>query len=295
MPVHVLLIESDPDRAHAVCQVLANTREAWQLELATSLAQARERLASAMFDVALVSYCPIDGLAVDGVDMACMLPTLLCVRPDQEWAAARALRQGFSDYIVWSGNGSELATLADLMDAALTRWQSQRQLLETAQRCELVLAGSGLAPWDRHLPSGKVFLSEQFCELLGYSYGELGPDTSFGQRLMHPDDWTATQQASEAHLRGETPSYRSEYRMRHKDGHWGWVMSRGRVMERDACGAPVRMLGTFADVTQRRRDQDAAARQTRWLESISRAQALVIASRATRAPFLKVCWMNYWH
>ena len=285
MSVHVLLIESDVERAGAVCQALAQTRVAWQVEVATSLAQAREGLAGAVFDAALVSYRLADGLALDMADLARLLPTVLCVNPDEEWAAARALRQGFSDYLVTDGSGGELATLADLMEDALTRWQTQHQLLETAERYELVLGGSGLASWDRHLPSGSVFLSRQNYEMLGYSDGELGPDTSFWQRLVHPDDWAATQQASEAHLRGETPSYRSEYRMRHKDGHWVWLLSRGRVMERDAHGAPVWMLGTFADITERRREQEAVARQNRLLQAVSRAQALVIASSDTGTIF----------
>ncbi|MDO9166489.1 MAG: PAS domain-containing protein, partial [Rhodoferax sp.] len=219
IPIRVLLIESDTGRARAVSQALARTRVAWQVDLATSLSQARERLADAAFDVALASYRLVDGLALDLTDQASRLPTLLCVNPDEEWAAARALRQGFSDYLVAGEGASDLDALADLMDAALTRWQTQRQLRETAERYELVLSGSGLAPWDRHLPSGRVFLSKQNYEMLGYSEGELGSDASFWQRLMHPDDWEATHQASEAHLRGETPSYRSEYRMRHKDGH----------------------------------------------------------------------------
>ncbi len=285
MSIHVLLIETDADRARAVAQALTLTRAAWQLEVAASLTQARERLVGAVFDVALVSYRLTDGLAVDAIDLARVLPTVLCVQPEEEWAAARALRQGFSDYIVTDGSGSELATLADLMDAALARWQTQRQLLETAERYELVLAGSGLAPWDRHLPSAQVLLSERLYEMLGYRAGELGSDPGFWQRLMHPDDWAPTQHAREAHLAGETPSYRSEYRMRHKDGHWVWVLSRGRVMERDAHGAPVRMLGTFADISGRRRDQEAAARQNRLLQAVSRAQALVIASSDAGALF----------
>uniref|UniRef100_UPI00351CE339 EAL domain-containing protein n=1 Tax=Rhodoferax sp. TaxID=50421 RepID=UPI00351CE339 len=281
IPIRVLLIESDTGRARAVGQALARTREAWQVALATSLAQARERLADAEFDVALASYRLVDGIAFDLTDLASRMPAVLCVNPDEEWAAARALRQGFSDYIVAGEGANDLDALADLMDAALTRWQTQRQLRETAERYELVLSGSGLAPWDRHLPSGRVFLSKQNYEMLGYSEGELGSDASFWQRLMHPDDWEATHEASEAHLRGETPSYRSEYRMRHKDGHWVWVLSRGRVMERDVHGAPVRMLGIYVDITERRREQDAMARQNRLLQAVSRAQTLVIASRET--------------
>ncbi len=294
MTIHVLLIESDAERVRTVCQVLARERPTWHIELVSSLKQAQERrLAGERFDVALVGFDLTDSLGSDSVDLARSLPTVLCVNPQDEWASARALRLGFSSFIHCSGVEGEFDTLVDMMEGVLARWEDLRQKQETARRYELVLAGSDLVAWERFLPSGDVYPSDRLFLMLGYGIAERRQystakgllDAELWQRMVHRDDWPAVKEASEAYLRGDTPSYRCEYRLRHKDGHWIWVLSRGRVMERDAEGLPVRMLGTFADITKRRGDQDAAARQNRLLQAISRAQALVIASSAVGAIF----------
>ena len=54
------------------------------------------------------------------------------------------------------------------------------------------------------------------------------------------------------HLLGETALYQSEYRMRHKDGHWVWVHDVGRVLERNSLGQPVRAVGIHRDISQRK-------------------------------------------
>jgi diguanylate cyclase (GGDEF)-like protein/PAS domain S-box-containing protein len=294
MTIHVLLIESDTERVRAVCQLLARARLTWQIEVVPTLQQAHERrLAGALFDVALIGFSLTDSLGNDAVELARSLPTVLCVSPGDEWASARALRLGFSSFIHCGGAGAEFDTLVDMMEGALARWEDQRQKQETARRYELVLAGSDLVAWERFLPSGDVYPSDRLFAMLGYGIAERRLysstkgllDAELWQRLVHRDDWAMVKEASDAYLRGDTPSYRCEYRLRHKDGHWIWVLSRGRVMERDADGTPMRMLGTFADITKRRGDQDAAARQNRLLQAISRAQALVIASSAVGAIF----------
>jgi len=128
---------------------------------------------------------------------------------------------------------------------------------ESAERLKLALGGADLGLWDRHLPSGKVSFNERRCEMLGYGIDEIESDCSSWQALVHPDDLPVLHAALDAHLQGETPAYESAYRMRHKDGHWVWILDRGKVMERDSAGAPVRMVGTHMDITERMRVQEA--------------------------------------
>ena len=126
------------------------------------------------------------------------------------------------------------------------------QLGEGAERLELALGGADLGLWDSHLPGGTLTLDQRWCAMLGYTPEEIGSDNSEWKKRVHPDDWPATRAALVAHLKGDTPSYESEYRMRHKNGHWVWVLCRGRVMRRDAAGAPVRVVGTHMDITARK-------------------------------------------
>jgi PAS domain S-box-containing protein len=71
--------------------------------------------------------------------------------------------------------------------------------------------------------------------------------------LVHPDDMPEVQQHLRAHLNGDTPFYESEHRLRHKAGHWVFVLARGKVVARDADGRPLRAAGTHLDITERKR------------------------------------------
>ena len=128
----------------------------------------------------------------------------------------------------------------------------ERDRRESVERLELALRGGDLGLWDCHVPSGKLIFNERWSAMLGYALDEIGRDVSSWQKLVHPDDWPAVHAALDPHLKGETPAYKSEHRLRHKDGHWIWILDRGKVMERDAAGAPVRIVGTHLDVTERK-------------------------------------------
>jgi len=121
-----------------------------------------------------------------------------------------------------------------------------------AERLELVLTGADLGLWDWHVPSGRVVFNKRWCTMLGHTFDEVAPVLDSWKSRVRPEDWPVVNAALEPHLQGKTPFYECEYAIRHKDGHWVWVFDRGRVMERDARGAAVRVLGTFMDITERR-------------------------------------------
>jgi len=117
---------------------------------------------------------------------------------------------------------------------------------------KLALEGSGLGVWDWNLQTGEQTHSPRWEEILGYQAGELsGGFREFSERA-HPQDLQAMQQQVAAYLAGEIPQYTLDIRMRHKDGRWVWIQSRGTVVERDAEGHALRMIGTHADITQRK-------------------------------------------
>jgi PAS domain S-box-containing protein len=120
------------------------------------------------------------------------------------------------------------------------------------KRMELALHGGDLGMWDLHLPTRAVVFSERGCAMAGYSPDEIKPDIEGWRSLAHPDDWPAINAALQSHLKGETPGYECEHRIRHKDGHWVWILDRGRVVEWDAKGTPLRVVGTHMDITERK-------------------------------------------
>lgn len=121
------------------------------------------------------------------------------------------------------------------------------------ENLEMVIAGTMAGSWDWDIGSGAVAVNKRWAEIAGYTKEELKPITiETWMRLCHPDDLKRSESLLENHFSGESDFYKVELRMRHKSGHWVWVLDRGRVFERDREGKPVRMAGTHHDISKRK-------------------------------------------
>lgn len=114
-------------------------------------------------------------------------------------------------------------------------------------------AGHGVWDWDA--ASGRVFYSARWKAMLGYEEHEIGDSLDEWKLRIHPDDLERTLQVIDEHVVGRTPAYTSEHRLRCKDGSYRWVLTSGGVVERDALGSPVRLVGTHTDMTRWREMQ----------------------------------------
>ena len=126
------------------------------------------------------------------------------------------------------------------------------ELKESKEKLTLALEGADLGLWSWHIPSGKVDFNEQWAAMLGYQLSELDSDVSAWESLVHPDDMLHVQQVLKLHLAGNSALYETEHRCRTKSGEWLWILDRGRVVERDSAGAPIRMAGTHLDINDRK-------------------------------------------
>ena len=135
------------------------------------------------------------------------------------------------------------------------RQSSERQLRDSEARLKWSLWGSGDALWDWDLRTGTIVRSGM-DRLLGYPPHQVQPSEQWRDSLIHPDDAQTMPAALQRHLDGEAESFEAEYRMKGADGQWVWIHDRGRVVERDAIGKPLRMAGTMKDVTDRKRYED---------------------------------------
>jgi len=116
-------------------------------------------------------------------------------------------------------------------------------------RWEVALDHAGHGLWDWDLPSDSVTRSQRWDDLPGG--GDEQALAEAGRALLapvHPDDQAAVRAALDAHLRGEGDVYAAQYRVRHPDGDWRWVLDRGRVVARTVDGQPLRMVGTHTDI-----------------------------------------------
>lgn len=142
----------------------------------------------------------------------------------------------------------------------LQRSHQAQTLAITSQRLELALRGGNLGTWDWDCQTQKSHFNELWSTKLGYHVEELAPHFSTWRDRIHPDDWPMVEAARTAHLQGQSTHYEAEYRMRHRDGHWVWVLDRGKVVEHAANGTPLLMAGTLMDISDRKMAEAEAER-----------------------------------
>ena len=134
-----------------------------------------------------------------------------------------------------------------------SRAQAEDLERRSAQRLEFALKGADLGLWDWNIAADEMVINDRQWKMLGYTPGELSLTSKFWRGSIHPDDQAAVLAAFVAHVNGDADSYKVEHRMRHKRGHWVWVLNHAMVVTRNSGGSPTRVLGTHLDITARKR------------------------------------------
>ncbi|HVW84769.1 MAG TPA: diguanylate cyclase, partial [Bryobacteraceae bacterium] len=142
------------------------------------------------------------------------------------------------------------------------RERTLEQLRVSEERWNLALRGAGDGLWDWDLTTDRVFRSPRWRAMLGYTAAEVGETREDFLRLLHPEDVEPTLRALEDHLSGRTPVFSAEYRLRHRDGTWRWIMDRGQAVW-DERGRAIRMAGSHTDITDRKTAEHMLAFQAR--------------------------------
>jgi len=158
--------------------------------------------------------------------------------------------------------------LAHTMTETIRR--REKDLEESEFRWRFALEGSGDGLWDWNLDHGTVWFSHRFEQLLGFGPGELEHRLDAWSDRIHPDDRERKFAAVNDYLEGRSPTYACEHRLRHKDGHYLWVLDRGIVVDRSQTGAPRRMIGTLADISQDKALEASLRRSRAELEDAQR-------------------------
>ncbi len=149
---------------------------------------------------------------------------------------------------------------------------AQEALRESGEIYRLAMDATTDGLWDWKVLSGEVYYSPSWSKILGES--DVASEYGSWENRIHPEDQALALLTLQDHLKGKTDSWQKEHRLRTKTGEWKWVLGRGRVVERDATGQPLRMIGTVTDISEHKRTE-AALR-----ESKARFQYLVSSSPA---------------
>jgi len=150
------------------------------------------------------------------------------------------------------------------------RKKAEEALKESEERWQFALEGAGDGVWDWDLRTNTYYRSRRWKEMLGYREDEIGNSPDTWVDLIHPDDMLQSDEELNRHLTGLSPIYSSEHRFRCKDGSYKWILDRGKIIQRDEKGNPLRMIGTHADVTARKKAEEAIRERQAKLDSIFR-------------------------
>ncbi|MCE1247791.1 MAG: PAS domain S-box protein [Firmicutes bacterium] len=187
------------------------------------------------------------------------------------------------DRISSQGKMYFLSVLIDITD----RKAADRKLVLERQRLANVIEGTNAGTWSWNVQTGETVFNERWAQISGYSLDELSPiSIKTWEKLTHPDDLHKSGYLLEKHFKGELPYYECECRMKHKNGHWVWILNRGRVIDRTEDGKPLMMFGTQTDISYSKKVEEDLISTIRKLEDAT-LRANKMAKKANMATIAK--------
>ncbi len=296
--MRVLAVDDDPIVREAVAALLADLDH--DHTVVASGREALERLDRTNCDLVLTD---IRMPGMDGLELLRTItarkqapPVVLLTAYADAASAAEALRLGAFDYL-------EKPVSIQALEACLARLQREQALrreLEREQRehaCaetekererharELALTldttSDGIWTWD--FQRDELSFSDQYYRMLGYEPGAFPPTFESWVDRVHPDDREDALAVASAWLETKPEQYENEFRLRTRDGGYRWIRARARVVERDADGRAIRMIGNHEDITERKQAEamlQAANETHQALLDASDAPAMLIDAQA---------------
>lgn len=174
-----------------------------------------------------------------------------------------------------------LVTFRDVTD----RRAAEKALAEAEERWKFALEGAGDGVWDYDEDTRRAYFSPGWKRMLGHADDEIGSSLREWTERVHPDDKARVDAEIRRYRAGEIPDYRTEHRLRHKDGHWVWVLDRGKIVERRPDGSPRRVVGTHTDITRLKAAEQALRdKQAAELASRAKSEFLSRMSHEMRTP-----------
>ncbi|MGM0508558.1 MAG: PAS domain S-box protein [Fusobacteriota bacterium] len=165
-------------------------------------------------------------------------------------------KKGDYKYLEWrsSSKGDLIYAAARDITEQIKR---EEKIKRQNQRLEGILEGTNVGTWEWNVQTGETNFNERWAEMIGYSIEELKPlSIKTWERFSHPEDLQKSEELLKKHFKGELDYYEVEIRMKHRKGHWIWVLDRGKVMAWTKEGKPLMMMGTHENITKQKRREN---------------------------------------
>ncbi|MCF6178772.1 MAG: PAS domain S-box protein, partial [Geopsychrobacter sp.] len=170
----------------------------------------------------------------------------------------RPLRNAKNEIIYLIPEGRDISD-RKRMERALSR---SKERLSTALRA----ANDGL--WDWLIETDDSYFNPTYYTMAGYEPDEFPAAIDEFIKRIHPDDRERVKNDINAHIAGDSSQYRSEFRFKHKNGDWMWILSRGEIIERNKNGTPRRMIGIHSDITSIKENEYQLAKAQSYIRNI---------------------------
>ena len=232
-------------------------------------------LQSRLWEYAAILLAVFVASSLVGLVMASRLQRAIVIPVQRLADTSRVIaeRQDYSTRVEPSGR-DELGRLTEAFNQMLNRIQMQdAELREGRERFEVAVAGARDGIWDWSLMTNEMYLSPQWMAMLGHEKSGLANNSEFWLGLYHPEDQDKIARALTEYLDGKRATYEVEGRMRHKDGGYRWILTRGAAL-RDPLGKPYRMAGSITDITERKEASEQITRMQRELVDASRVAGM---------------------
>ena len=167
--------------------------------------------------------------------------------------------------VEWDFDGKATSAIGVSLDIDAQK-RAERELRSSEARLETAVWGAGMGLWEMDFRSENTRWFSDWCERLGLHPCDGRDHSARWNANVHPDDVAGATQRFQDHIAGKEDYYDAEYRIRDKSGRWRWLFERGRVVERDADGTALRMVGICMDVDDRKEGEIEYLRSQRRLE-----------------------------
>lgn len=135
------------------------------------------------------------------------------------------------------------------------RKRIQQALIKSEERYALASEAANDGLWDWNFNTNEIFLSSRWKSILGYRDFELKDTPETWLQFIHAEDTEEVSNHLKSLKSGHIRQFEREYRMKHKAGHYKWVLSRGLAVS-DAYGKPWRFAGSMSDITERKKIEE---------------------------------------
>ncbi len=169
--------------------------------------------------------------------------------------------------------------ISKLYEEANTKLQDIEGVLTQAnEQMELSMKAGNLAWWDWDYKTGKVKFHESRAMMLGLKPDDL--PNSFGEltHMIHPEDYDQAMLKLDLHLKGELPVYEAEFRLQSRTGDWKWFLDKGKIIEADILGNPLRVAGVLLEMDERKKNEKEIRDAMIKAEADSRSKSLFLSS-----------------